>query len=350
MRTIYSKFCKVDNVAQTASEANFEVPVNINVYIQELITDCTAKAGDREYKFDDTRDTTKPRIVKIIKDIERDATSLALADRLAKVEYERNRKYSQLRGEIPTGILLVAYVDMELCGQNEFKFILAKADYTEFIEEITGQKKTGLPTKKKLFKSFITNVTWEEGEPKLKQLKTYDPKKDTASYWWDDFLELSEVRSDSVNTLNAMNLLKKEILNKVKENHKEAYLPLYNATVRYMRTRGEFDLEYFRDNVFGAQVINDPTFEMDKWKKKITKLTRGETRFDSVFTKKPEEIKERSFATEIELTPLIELRIKNNFSTQDTVIKAKEEDGDEGIFIKSETGYKYAKGLEAPRN
>ena len=112
-----------------------------------------------------------------------------------------------------------------------------------------------------------------------------------------------------------MNLLKKEILNKVKENHKEAYLPLYNATVRYMRTRGEFDLEYFRDNVFGAQVINDPTFEMDKWKKKITKLTRGETRFDSVFTKKPEEIKERSFATEIELTPLIELRIKNNFST-----------------------------------
>ena len=32
------------------------------------------------------------------------------------------------------------------------------------------------------------------------------------------------------------------------------------------------------------------------------------------------------------------------------LIKAKEEDGDEGIFIKSETGYKYAKGLEAPRN
>lgn len=345
MRTLYSKFYKVDNVAQTASEANFEMPVNINTYIQELIEDCTRKTGDREFKFDDTRETAKNRVMNIINDEGRDATALALAERLTVVEHDRNEKYSQLKGEIPTGILLVAYVDMELEGQSEYKVVLAKADYTEFIEEITGQKKTGLPTKKKLFKSFIVNVRMEGGNAHLYQLKTYDPKKDTASYWWDDFLELKEARTNSENTLNAMKLLKKEILNPIKEKHKEAYLPLYNATVRYMRTRGDFDLEYFRDNVFGAQVINDAAFDMDKWKKKITKLTKGDTRFDSVFAKTPEEIKERSFGTEIELTPLIELRIKNDFSTQDSVIRARKDGGDEGIFIKSESGFKYAKGL-----
>ena len=146
MRTVYSKFYKVDNVAQVASEANFEVPVNINAYIQDLIEDCTKKAGDREYKFDETRTTTQQRVMNIINDVERDATAMALADRLTKVEHKRNEQYSQLKGEIPTGILLVAYVDMELDGLSEFKVIFAKADYTEFIEEITGQKKTGLPT------------------------------------------------------------------------------------------------------------------------------------------------------------------------------------------------------------
>ena len=37
--------------------------------------------------------------------------------------------------------------------------VICKADYTEFIEEATGQKKNGLPTKKKIFKSFCANVT-----------------------------------------------------------------------------------------------------------------------------------------------------------------------------------------------
>jgi hypothetical protein len=98
--------------------------------------------------------------------------------------------------------------------------------------------------------------------------------------------------------------------------------------------------------VFGAQVITDQTFDMEKWKNKITRLTKGDKRFDRVFKKAPEEIKERSVATELDLTPLIQLKIKSNFAAQDTVIRAKKDNGDEGIFIKSETGFKYAKGLK----
>jgi hypothetical protein len=320
--------------------------VNINQYIQELIKDCTEKAGDREYKFDDTRFNTSQRITNIITGVNRDEQSEQLAQRLTKVEHARNVKYKQLKSEIPTGVLLIAYVDMQLDGMKEYKVIVAKADYTDIIEDITGQVKTGLPRKKKLFKSFIVNVRWNNDKFQLSQMKTYDPKKDTASYWWDDFLELVEVRSDSENTQTAMNLLKKEILNPIKDTHKEAYLPLYNATVRYMRTKGDFDLDYFRDNVFGAQVITDQTFDMEKWKNKITRLTKGDKRFDRVFKKAPEEIKERSVATELDLTPLIQLKIKSNFAAQDTVIRAKKDNGDEGIFIKSETGFKYAKGLK----
>ena len=158
MRTVYSIFYKIDNVAQTATEANFEIPVNINVYIQELIQDCAEKAGDREYVFDDTRGLTKNRIISIVKDENRMEKALELAGRLTKVEHDSNEQHKNLKSKIPTGILLVAYVDMELDGVNEYKAILAKADYTEFIEEVTGQKKTGLPTKKKLFKSFIAKA------------------------------------------------------------------------------------------------------------------------------------------------------------------------------------------------
>ncbi len=350
MRTVYSIFYKIDNVAQTATVANFEIPVNINVYIQELIQDCAEKAGDREYIFDNTRGLTKSRILCIVKDENRIDKALELAERLTKVEYDSNERHRNLKSKIPTGILLVAYVDMELDGRNEYKVILAKADYTEFIEEVTGQKKTGLPTKKKLFKSFIANVQWSEEAPELINMKTYDPQKDRAQYWWDTFLELSEVRSDEENTVNAMKLLKKEILIPIKEQHPEAYLPLYNTTIRYMRARGDFDLEHFRDNVFGAQVINDPSFSMERWKNKITNLTKEEKRFDRNFTKTPEIIKERSYSTELELTPLIDLRIKKDFAAREKIIRPVKEHGDEGIFIKSEKGFKFANGLVEPQH
>lgn len=342
MRTIYWKFYRIDNVNQTASVETFDSLDDINNYALDLIKMCAERAGDRDYEFDHTRHTTHDYLKNIIDNNDRDGNSLLLAEKLATVESDTNDQIAHLNSIIPPGVLFVAYVDMELDGPNLFKFVLAKADYTEFIQQVTGRVTSGLPTKKKIFKSFMMNVNQDVDPVSLSNLVTFDPMKTKANYWWNQFLELKEVRSDESNTQTALRLLKTQILDKIKDLHKEAYLPLYNCTIGYMRTEGEFDLEEFRDNVFGAQVINDPTFDMEKWKHKITNLTVGETKFDLHFTKKPQVVKEKMYVTELSLTSYIDLKVKRNFAGQENVMKPMEDNGDHGIFIKSEAGYSYA--------
>jgi hypothetical protein len=345
MRTIYWNFYRIDNVNQTARVETFDSLDNINAYAMDLIGLCAERAGDRDYQFDRTRHNTRDYIMSIINDVNRDGDSLLLAERLARVEFETNNQIAHLNSEIPQGVLFVAYVDMELDGENLYKFVLAKADYTEFIEQVTGAVTSGLPTKKKIFKSFMVNINRNEEPVALFNLITFDPTKTKANYWWDKFLELQELRSDEQNTKTAMKLLRSQILDKIKLQHKEAYLPLYNCTVGYMRTEGDFDLEEFRDHVFGAQIINDPTFDMERWKQRITNLTAGDSKFDSHFTKKPREIKEKMYETELPLTPYIDLKVKRNFSGQENVMKPMEDNGDQGIFIKSDAGYSFANSI-----
>ena len=345
MRTIYWNFYRIDNVGQSARVESFDNLDNINTYALELIQLCADRAGDRAYKFDDTRHNTHDYLMNIIQDVDREPASLSLAERLAKVESETNEQIAHLNSQIPLGVLFVAYVDMELTGQNLYKIVLAKADYTEFIQQVTGRVTSGLPTKKKIFKSFMANVNQDEVPVAMSNLVTFDPMKSKANYWWDKFLELKELRSDELNTKTAVKLLKGQILDKIKEQHKEAYLPLYNCTIGYMRTEGDFDLEDFRDNIFGAQVINDPTFDMEVWKQKITNLAAGGTKFDNHFTKRPQVVKEKMYETELTLAPYIELKLKRNFSGRENVIKPMDDHGEQGIFIISEAGYSYANSI-----
>lgn len=343
MRLLYSKFYKINNIESNSQEENFQADRDIDVYVQELISDCTSK-GDREYKFDNTRLTTKSKISDIVLDEERSENSCFLANKLAKVEHDTNEQYPNLKSKIPIGILLVAYVDLET-DDNDRYFVLAKADYTEFIEETSGLKKSGLPTKRKIFKSFVAKVDVNENQVNYSHLMTFDPQKTSAVYWWNGFLELSEVRSDRENTMNVLKLLKKQILNPIKNSYKEAYLPIYNATMTYLTTAGNFDLDYYKDSIFGGQVIGTASFKMVEWKKKIEKLPEQGEGFDKIFTKQVDAITDKNSSTEISLTPLIGLKIKNNFAGIDSIIKPMEDHGDKGIFIKSDDGWEYAKGL-----
>lgn len=349
MQTTYYSIHKVNNADGTASVEQFQQQDEIDAYIDELVEQCVEQNGDREYGFDENRDVTKVRLDHIVQANNRDAECLALASRLAQIENSKNDEYANLMHDIPQGLLVVALVDMERDDVPRNRLIIAKADYTEFIEKTTGARTNGLPTKKKVFKSFIASFSIDNGHVDYTSIMTFDPQKNKATYWWNDFLELKQPRTDTDNTKTAMNVIKREILNKIKESHREAYLPLYGSTMVYMRTEGEFDLEYYRDVVFGGQVINDPTFNMATWQQKITNLPDGRKKFDRHFTKMVDEIKQPEVATDIELAPLVDLRIKGPFEGMGNVIKAIEYNGQRGVFIQSDNGYITVRGMEEER-
>lgn len=346
MEIEYSKLLKIDNENDEISVDGFANTDNVQNYIVELIQECGNNEGDREYKFDDTLNTTQDHVNCIIQNQDRDAKCESLANRLLRVEQEAKENIAHLHKDIPKGVLVIAYAKMT---ESEYKFIIIKADYTEFLEEISGERKSGVPTKKKIFKSFIMNVSIYDNVYEIGKIVTYDSNSTKAKYWWKTFLELEEIRDNEKNTLTAYESIKTNVLDKIKMHHKQDYLYLWNATIAYFRAEGDFDLNHYRDDIIGAYQPFDSNLEIDKLKEKITRLPEKD-KFDSHFVKVPSVIKAK-FKNIIRLTDEIDLHIKHDIVGMSRVIKAEEDDeGNKYIMIQSVDGYNYAQGLSNEQN
>lgn len=345
MKVVYYNLLKIDNVAVTASVATFEEHDNINEYVMRILVNCANAQVERTYRFDETLDTTKNRIEKLILQQDVDAVALELGNRLAKVENDSNTANAHLKGKIPTGILLLALVDMETDG-NDFKLMLIKSDYDEFIAENTGKLGTGLSMKNQIFKTCQFNVTFGEDSFEWGQISTSDSTKRKAEYWCKTFLELAELLSDETNTINAYEQIKRYVLEPLrKSGHKSDWLILSNYTIGYMRSEGTFDLDYYRNNIIGSFHPTGQGVDIEALKAKLDKL-RDKGKFDAVFTKVPEVIKDK-VKNVIKLTDEIDLKIKHEIDgMQNIIIPAELDDGRKGVTIVSENGYEYAKDLK----
>ena len=78
--------------------------------------------------------TMKTLLEKVIENKDRDAQSIAIANRLLAKENEAEQKFHQIT-EIQRGILLIAYCKMT---EEEYKIVICKADYSEFIDRVSS--------------------------------------------------------------------------------------------------------------------------------------------------------------------------------------------------------------------
>lgn len=338
MEIIYHRLYKVDITTQEVSLQEFAENDNVNNYIIELLQNVSDSEGDREYLFEQNSLTMKTYLDRIIVNDSRDATCESIANRLLQEENKAQQRIDHLNKHIQKGILIISYVQMT---ETEFKIILSKADYNEFIEEVSGNLKSGLPTKKKIYKSFIANVTSHDEDSEIIKLVTYDSNTTKAAYWTREFLELAEIRDDEKNTITAYNAIKKDILEPLRNNHKADYLCLWNATVAYFRGEGEFSLTHFRDSIIGNYQPMDNSLNLDDVKTKIDKLPT-KYKFDSIFTKKSNVIKDK-FKNTIKLTNEIDLIIKHDVANpRKTFVPYTDGEGKKYLAIQSEEGFKYA--------
>ena len=340
---IFHRLYKVDITTNKVTLQEFAENNNVNNYVMELLKDVTENEGDREYLFEDGSLSMKTFLNNIIRNIDRNDNSELIGQRLLQKEKNAQEKVAQLRRQILKGILIISYVQMT---ETEYKIIISKADYNEFLElEVTGSIRNGLPTKKKIFKSFIANISLIDGVDTITKLVTYDLNTTKAAYWWKEFLELKEIRDDEKNTLNAYNSIKVKILDPIRKKHKRDWLCLSNATVAYFRGEGDFDFIHFRDNIIGNYIPNDPTLDMIELKAKINKLPTQD-KFDLRFTKKPSVVKDK-IKNVISLTDEIDLVIKHDVASVDATFKAYEDgEGKKYLAIRSDKGFLYVKNLQ----
>ncbi|MBR2115694.1 MAG: hypothetical protein IJ942_01595, partial [Alistipes sp.] len=228
---------------------------------------------------------------------------------------------------------------------RDYKVIIAKADYSEFLEEASGEKRNGLPTKKKIFKSFIANATIVDGAYSISKMVTFDVNSSQAKYWYNDFLDLEAKLDDEANTKKAFDEINVRVLTPIKKESKDDYWCLYNATLRYMRSEGEFDIEYYANEILGKYTPTNTNVKIKDLSKKALELP-GKRNFDKKFTKVPKAIKKKIKAI-IPLTEDISLSVTDNGnpSLKNVIKPHKDEEGHKYIMVKSDEGYSYANGL-----
>jgi hypothetical protein len=341
MQNVYTKILKVNAETGEVAVAQFADINNLTQYLEGILGEIADNEGDREYFFDPNRTTTKPLCERVVFQNNADEASISLATLLASVEADAQDRVAQMGVKIQRGVLIVSYVKMT---ELEYKLIISKADYTEFMEEDTGLIKFGLATKKRLFKSFVANYSMVDGQLNQGKIITYDTNKSKSTYWWKDFLELKEVRNNTTNTKTAFEQIQDRILGPLESKYKSDFLELWNRTIAYFRVEGDFDINHYRDTIIGTYSPADARLSILELKEKVTNLpSRGG--FDAFFHKDTHAVRKR-FKKEIELTDEISLNIKQDVPSLKNLLKAElNGDGDKCILIKSDKGYEYAKNL-----
>lgn len=339
MEIEYLKLIKIDHDNNSVQEEPLNEEGNVRDYVMDIISQITDNAGERKYEFKNGELTMKTWIGDIVNNNERDARAMDIANRLLQKEDAAQQRYHFT--DIQKGIMLIAYCKMT---DTEYKMVICKADYTEFIEETSGEKKNGLPTKKKIFKSFAANITVNAGAFTFGEMVTFDVNSKQSKYWYDEFLDLKALHNNEENTERAFSYLKSKILEDVRKKSKSDYLVLWNSTVAYMRSEGEFSMDDYADNILAVYQPEYAGLNMGELARKAKELP-GQFDFDSRFEKVPSKIRAK-MKNEIKLTDDIELVFKNDIPNLSRTIKPHEEnDGTKYIMVQSEEGYKYAENL-----
>ena len=138
--------------------------------------------------------------------------------------------------------------------------------------------------------------------------------------------------------------LSRKILNPLREKHPHEHLRLWNITVGYMRSDGEFSIDHYADTILGNYHPEDG-LDMQSLVAKVKELPK-QWNFDNRFTKVPNEIKSK-IKQEYNLTRDIKLSINEHIPDLDnTILAYKDGEDNKYIMIRSELGYNLANRIQ----
>lgn len=173
------------------------------------------------------------------------AGAQALAARLLRIELQTDAKYGHLN---PSGthIRKGSFLQYIYSENSLFHYLGVKVDHHAFIDERDLRRRIGLGQTQKLFKAC--RVTFDaNGVPQ--ETLVFDTNARPSVYWWREFLELRELRSDQHNTETAIRGVIK-CLNTIKKTAPTDYTHLRNAAITAFKQAGPLDFTVFVDNIF----------------------------------------------------------------------------------------------------
>lgn len=307
---------------------------NFQQFAKESVNQTQGNVSTQEYIFNSNSDV-KTEFENYLKNPSSwDVFSEIMAGYLLAEQQTSQAQVANMKVKLTPGSLLVIHCKP---SQNDIDIlVLVKIEQEEVANAEDFEKLFGLPVDKKALNTAF--ITFEKGkEPQLLVSK--------VRAYWTNFLDVSPVRLNSVNTANAFDAIDAQ-LKTVKRKHKADHLQLRNHLLTYLRNRNGQIISYNEliEVVFENHKPLDGNFKPKELAKKLISLPKTYKKpFDAQFNVDMVDVNAKRVKQTVMLTDKIELNIKDAVDNLEQLIQPYEKNGEKGIVILSEDGYEHFK-------
>jgi hypothetical protein len=307
-------------------------------YLSDLLDEINEKEQKRAYDF--VRETTEfysaLESYNQNRDLSTNRFASNIAMRLLDKEVETDKNYGHLsksgKGHVKKG----SFLQFLYRDGSSISYLGVKLEHQVFLDEVDFKRKIGLSVARKIYKACKVDFG---ADAVPHNVFVYDTNAKPSHYWWNDFLELKELRTDALNTETASKEVLREV-DKLKKSFPRDHNVLRNATIAAFKQHGEMKYDEFIENTFSnyEPLDNDLKVMLPKIKEKLEKLPEKKN-FDTRFTLAPELVTFRR--SSYELSKEISLSIEGGIENiNDKVWSEKTASGQELVVINSPEGFK----------
>jgi hypothetical protein len=303
-------------------------------FVKELISSPLLKHETRRFHWPSVS-ALVPALIKnvVCEPKEFDDAAQTLAERLYEKEKNAQSKVAHMDVQVQRGSLI--QISFKRDGTPHLLFV--KVLLSPFLGEKDYKRQDGYPLENTVLKMCIVELDLS-GAPT--SVSVADTNRRIAEYWWKDFLELTELTTDEVNTDTAFNSIEALLIRKLKSDYRSDYYHLRNNLIGYFRNNTHYNHTRMLDYVFGDYKPVNKLVDLASIKNAATDLPT-KNKFDSRFNIIPERLNKRK-RTVIALTDEIDLEIKDAIENLTaTIHSATLKDGTKGVFVRSDPGFEY---------
>ncbi|MDX6445141.1 MAG: hypothetical protein QOH71_2215 [Blastocatellia bacterium] len=317
-----------------SSAQRIEVPKTAGIidYAQNLIGTLLKDETNRIFKFGLTSGMRSS-----IDDLARGdykASPQTIADRLLSTEKTTQKQYQQITTLLKGSLLQACFTT------NRQKYVLiTKVDHHAFLDEADLTKHVGMPYQEDVLRVLKACLVAVASDGSFERATIYDTNLRIAEYWWKDFLQLQEERTDEHNTQSAFYAFEHLLATQVKPKSKADYTSLRNDLVSHFRTRKAFSHKRLVKTILGNYAPSVDTIDVAALTAKADELPEKKN-FDQQFNIQ-KGVNEGKYKNVIELGPNLQLLMKANVPDLNTVIQPFNDKGVKGIKIITEIGWEH---------
>lgn len=207
-----------------------------------------------------------------------------LAQRLLKKEIQAENDYGHLARDGGSLLNKGSFLQFLHNNADGLHYIGVKVEHQLFLDEKDFSRHTGIGESNKIYKACMVSFA-DDGV--VTQVLVFDTNYRLSKYWWRDFWELEEKRSDSFNTSTAVTAVVK-VLGALKKHSPSDHTILRNATVAAFKRTGSMNFtDFVKDTFDGYHIDNAEVGDRFKEIVERIRLLPSKGKFDTHFDLHP---------------------------------------------------------------